>query len=247
VRRGAAVLAGLLVALAPATAGAATCPDTSGITGTNPAPAAVAAELDAQAAAKRVPATFLKAVAFAEGYDPATSRNWVQFEADGSPLVAADCGIGMMQVTLDARFDARRLASDWKYDVAAGAQILREKWEDSQAANPASLGADDEAVLENWWAALYRYNGSGPAAATYADTAFAFAQDPKHEAAPYTAAVPGLLRPVDVFAQFTAEEQFQGRSTHGTTSAPTRVVVVGSATRASTATRNALRAAATNT
>ncbi|MCU1484491.1 MAG: hypothetical protein JWN67_1237 [Actinomycetia bacterium] len=225
-----AVLAGLLVAGLPAAAGAATCPDTSGITGANPSPAAVGAELDAQAAAKKVPATLLKAVAFAEGYDPAASRNWVQFKADGAPLVAADCGIGMMQVTLDARFDARQLASDWKYNVAAGAQILRDKWDDSQRANPASLGPDDESVLENWWAALYRYNGTGAAARTYADTAFLFAQDPMHEAAPYTARVRGLRRPVDVFPQFTEARQFQGRATEAVLTEADGTVVARSST-----------------
>ncbi|HYD09035.1 MAG TPA: cell wall-binding repeat-containing protein [Acidimicrobiales bacterium] len=201
-----------LSGLVPA-ASAADCPSFGDVQGENPAPSAVATAVREVAAARNVPPTILAAIAFVEGYDPASARNWIQFRADGSPLVSADCGIGMMQVTNAASFDDDRLASDWRYNLDAGAQILRDKWEDSQAANPASLGADDPAFLENWWAAVFRYNGQGAAAAAYADRVFAQAVDPQAEPAIHVPPLPTLRTPTNVFPAYTTSQQFQARAT----------------------------------
>jgi putative cell wall-binding protein len=202
-----------VIAVLPVGATAATCPDVDDVRGSNPSPATVAAAIETVAADRDVPAPLLAAVAFVEGYDPASARNWIQFESDGSPLLSADCGIGMMQVTDTDGFDVNRLASDWRYNLDAGAQLLSDKWDDSQAANPASLGDDDPSVLENWWAAIYRYNGSGQAASDYADRVFTEAVDPQAEAALHTPWLPGLRTPTQVFPTYTTSRQFQGRTT----------------------------------
>lgn len=204
-----AVASVLLVAPAEAAA----CPTYDGVTGLNPAPRALATAIAEVAAARDVPASILAAIAFVEGYDPATARNWVQFEADGSPLVSADCGIGLMQITNAQGFDTAGLGADWRYNLDAGAQVLAQKWSESQAANPASLGADDPDHLENWWAAAYRYNGTGAAAASYADRVVATALDPAAEAAVFTPWLPTLRTPTQVFAGYTTSRQFQARAT----------------------------------
>lgn len=211
--RRAAVVAVLASATLAPSVGAATCPTFAGVSGDNPAPVALAAAIDEVAAARDVPAPILAAIAFVEGYDPATARNWVQFEADGSPIVSTDCGIGLMQITDTGSFDTTRLGSDWRYNLDAGAQVLAQKWQDSQNANPASLGEDDPDALENWWAAVYRYNGSGTAAQAYADRVFAQAVDPAAEPATFTPWLPTLRTPTQVFPAYTTDQQFQARAT----------------------------------
>lgn len=215
VKRRVGTVALLVVVLAwvasPATA--ATCEAFGGVREANPAPVEVAEEVRRVAEARAVPAVVLAAVAFVEGYDPAVAKNWVQFTADGSPLVSADCGIGLMQLTGAAGFDQQRLASDWRYNLDAGAAVLRDKWEESQAANPASIGRDDQGLLENWWAAVYRYNGSGAAATAYADRVFAQIVDPQAEPAAFVPPAPALRTPTQVFPDYTASRQFQARAT----------------------------------
>ena len=206
------VSAVVLAATAVPAAGAE-CPTYDGVDGRNPAPSELAAAIAEVAAVRDVPVPILAAIAYVEGYDPATARNWVHFEADGSPIVSADCGIGLMQVTDTADFDETRLGADWEYNLDAGAQVLAQKWDDSQAANPAALGADDPDLLENWWAAAYRYNGTGAAAAAYADRVFAAATDPSGEAAVFTAWLPTLRTPTQVFPSYTTSQQFQARAT----------------------------------
>ncbi|HWH31620.1 MAG TPA: hypothetical protein VNU01_03010, partial [Egibacteraceae bacterium] len=203
--RNAVLAAVMLLALAcagtPALAQEA-CEDFDDVAGANPAAAAVWAEIDAAARAARVPPALLAAVAFAEGYDEATARNWIQFRADGRPIVSFDCGIGMLQLTAADGYDARRLAADWRYNVRAGAAVLRAKWDASQANAPDGLERD-ERFAENWWAALCRYNGQGAAATAYADRAMAFATDPLGEAAVFTPPLRTLRTPSDVFPAFT--------------------------------------------
>ena len=221
----AALVAAVMVAMTAAPVRAATCPTFDGVSGTNPAPSELAAEIAEVAAARDVPATILAAIAYVEGYDPATARNWVQFEADGSPLVSADCGIGLMQITDATGFETARLGSDWRYNLDAGAQVLASKWAASQAANPAALGADDPDALENWWAAVYRYNGTGAAAAAYADRVFAAATDPGGEAAVFTPWLPTLRTPTQVFASYTTDQQFQARDTEAVLADDTGAIV----------------------
>ena len=237
-----ALLASVVVLAATATpAAAATCPTYDGVSGENPAPSALATAIAEVAATRDVPVSILAAIAYVEGYDPATARNWVQFEADGSPLVSADCGIGLMQVTDTGGFDITRLGSDWRYNLDAGAQVLAQKWADSQAANPASLGDDDPDALENWWAATYRYNGTGAAAAAYADRVFTAATDPSGEAAVFTAWLPTLRTPTQVFASYTTDQQFQARDTEAVLADGTGAIVERDSTFRPTAASSADR------
>jgi hypothetical protein len=53
-----------------------------------------------------------------------------------------------------AKFDRARVARDPVYNLATGAAILARKWEAT-----ACVGDKDPAVLENWYLALWAYNG----------------------------------------------------------------------------------------
>jgi hypothetical protein len=126
-------------------------------TGSNPSLASAAALLATSAATYGIPVQVLKAVAYRESA-------WNQFKPDGHPLISSDsvCGIGLMQITLGNRSDGVRLADDVAYNVDEGAKILKAKWDGLQnQTHPAPTGypLDDPAIVENWYAAICRYNG----------------------------------------------------------------------------------------
>jgi hypothetical protein len=166
------VLTGFLV-VAPAHASCGV----SGVRGTDPGHAALSAEIDRAAARRQVPPYLLKAVAWQES-------KWRQFDAYGRITLSPYCAIGVMQV-LPRGWDAGRLARDWKYNVDAGAQMLAAKMAESSANVPRSLGADDKRVAENWYRAVYRYNGSGGGAVRYADLVFATSGNPPSDIRPW--------------------------------------------------------------
>jgi putative cell wall-binding protein len=60
---------------------------------------------------------------------------------------------------------------------------------------------------------VYRYNGTGAAAADYADRVFLQATDPAAEAAVFMPWAPTLRTPTQVFAEYTTARQFQARAT----------------------------------
>ncbi len=109
------------------------------------------------------PCHVLYGVAFIES-------GWQQFCAPTSPpsevgkasrtIVSRDCGYGVMQVTSGMRtgespeFDAPRVAADALYDLRVGAAILAEKWN-----RVACVGDRDPAIVEDWYSALWAYNG----------------------------------------------------------------------------------------
>ncbi|HVE62736.1 MAG TPA: transglycosylase SLT domain-containing protein [Mycobacteriales bacterium] len=138
-------------------------------TGSNPSFAQVSAAIDAAAHRRQVPPPLLKAIAWKES-------GWGQFR-DGRAKVSGDCGVGIMQLT-GGSWDYRRLGADYAYNVDAGAQALASKMAASGANVPASLGSEERRVLENWYRATYRYNGSGYRAEGYADAVYALIAEP---------------------------------------------------------------------
>jgi len=112
----------------------------------------------------RFPCELLKAIAMAES-------SWRQFcvpdrPADqvGGPsrtIISFDCGYGVGQVTSGMRtqdavpdYDRQRVAGDPVYNLATGAQILAGKWKVTNC-----VGDNQPSVIENWYAAVWAYNG----------------------------------------------------------------------------------------
>lgn len=103
----------------------------------------------------------LKAVGWVES-------NWRQFTPQGRPLVSFDFGYGIMQITsgmagafgsVQGSIDPATqslIASDYTYNIAYGARMLAQKW-----ASVPKIGTGDPTVVENWYYALWAYNGWG--------------------------------------------------------------------------------------
>jgi hypothetical protein len=152
----------VLATLTPVPAGAATAPPL-----VQPATASIAVALDTAAlnalpagyprlgGAPMIPPTLLKAIAWAES-------NWRQFRAPDHPLTTPDWGRGIMQVTrgmggmpIDDTTQSA-IINNYVYNIACGARVLADKW----ATTPA-IGRHDPAVLEDWYYAIWAYNGWG--------------------------------------------------------------------------------------
>ena len=157
---------GLAGLASPLVAGACSAPTPSAVgaafelAGRGLLPASVP-QLPATGAVREVPPSLLKAVGWVES-------GWRQFDARGKPLVAPDFGYGVMQITsgMPGAFgDLRgsiapavqsRIASDYVYNIAYGAQMLVDKWNSTPR-----IGSGDPTVLEDWYFALWAYNGWG--------------------------------------------------------------------------------------
>jgi hypothetical protein len=95
---------------------------------------------------------------------------WKQFCVPDAPaasvgapertIVSFDCGYGVGQVTSGMHvgespaFDRARVASDPSYNLATGSLILREKWAATNC-----VGDNDPDIVEDWYVALWAYNG----------------------------------------------------------------------------------------
>jgi hypothetical protein len=186
------------------------------VRGSNPSYATVASHLKAAATAHGVPVQVLKAIAFKES-------GWRPFHSDGRPKISTDsvCGVGLMQVTLGSRTDGVKLASDVAYNAAEGAKILKQKWLDGldqDHPQPTGYDPDDPDVLENWYAAICRYNGCSFTAggdAAYASPVARLVRDPFHEGVPSAIVAhwppAGFTRPADADATYTFPGGFQAQ------------------------------------
>lgn len=114
-----------------------------------------------QGGAGGVPAVLLEAIAWVESH-------WSQDTPSGRPLVSYDFGYGIMQVTsgMPGAYgkisgtlptDVQdRIASDYVYNIAAGAAILAAKLDGTPL-----IGDGSPDALEHWYYALWAYNGWG--------------------------------------------------------------------------------------
>ncbi len=85
---------------------------------------------------------------------------WPYGSKKGQPIVSFDDGIGVMQVTphaISETFDRNSLLYDYKYNIEAGAQVILGKWKYVKGRNP--IGDMNHKVLENWYIAIWAYNG----------------------------------------------------------------------------------------
>jgi hypothetical protein len=103
-----------------------------------------------------VPCVLMSAVA-------QTESTWHQFGyvacgARATTLLSADCGYGIAQVTsgMDGSggFAPSRVAAEPAYNVSVGVNILIQKWQ-----NAPDLGNNDPSIAEDWYFALWGYNG----------------------------------------------------------------------------------------
>lgn len=123
----------------------------------------------------RVPAVLIKAISWVESGLTMASRS-VAFESAGPALVSFDCGHGLMQVTTgmtvplgtNGQPTERQIgvATSYVHNIARGTAMLVDKWNQAPEQRPIS-GIDtnsDPNLIENWYFALWGYNGfTGPA------------------------------------------------------------------------------------
>ncbi len=123
-----------------------------------------------------VPPTLLKAISWIESVT-SNGAPGLPFGAIGPALVSFDCGYGIAQVTSGMTVplgennqptDQQALvATHFAYNIGRGAAILIDKWNSAPDARPIA-GIDtnsDPHILENWYFALWSYNGfTGPGA-----------------------------------------------------------------------------------
>jgi hypothetical protein len=131
---------------------------------------------DRHTQAGQVPPVLLKAIAYIES-SITQSGSSNPFGSIGPTLIAFDCGHGVAQVTTgmtyptgeDGRGSPQQalVATHYAYNIARGANILVQKWNDAPEEKPIA-GVDTlghPAVLENWYYAVWAYNGfTGPGA-----------------------------------------------------------------------------------
>ncbi len=111
-----------------------------------------------------VPPVLLKAISWLEsGW--AQAANTVPYGTAGDALVSHDCGYGLMQVTTGMQnisgvptLDQAMIGGHSAFNIARGAKILAEKWNLSPEFRPI-VGTRDPSVIENWYYALWGYNG----------------------------------------------------------------------------------------
>lgn len=113
-----------------------------------------------------VPPTILKAVGFVESSWHMANYS-VPRGTSGDILVSFDCGYGVMQITsalawsmdngtaTDAEWQA---ATNYGKNLAAGAQVMVDKWNAAPQFRPI-VGSGNPAILEDWYYALWSYNG----------------------------------------------------------------------------------------
>ncbi|MEK3765817.1 SH3 domain-containing protein [Solibacillus sp. FSL K6-4121] len=100
-----------------------------------------------------VPPEIVKAVAEGE------SGNWRHFDQNGKAIVTADNGIGLMQITNQARYDQEKLKTDLVYNIQAGVETLDKMFNRKDLPG---INSGEREVLEHWYFAIMAYNGTKP-------------------------------------------------------------------------------------
>ncbi|MFZ2412990.1 MAG: stalk domain-containing protein [Candidatus Cryosericum sp.] len=118
--------------------------------GTNPPDTYIRARLKDAALRYNVPSAILMAIAYQES-------GWRQFDASGNTVIGSNAtsqDIGIMQINSTGRSDIDRLMTDIDYNIETGARMLDGKWKLAPG-----IGDRDRNVLENWYYAIWAYNG----------------------------------------------------------------------------------------
>jgi hypothetical protein len=124
----------------------------------------------------RVPPVLLKSISWIESSITQSSGD-VPWASIGPALITYDCGHGIAQVTSGMSIGAGEngrgtpqqalVATNFAYNVARGAYVLADKWNGGGEKIPIA-GSDSSGhplILENWYFAVWAYNGfTGPGA-----------------------------------------------------------------------------------
>lgn len=120
--------------------------------------------------ARPIPPSIFKSIIWIEStWSNATGK--VPYGGVGPLIVSGDCGYGLGQITsgmghlggdaLEPGVPSARQAiigTDFLFNLAEGARILAGKWNSAPAARPIA-GQGDPAMLEDWYYAIWSYNG----------------------------------------------------------------------------------------
>lgn len=99
-----------------------------------------------------IPSVILKSIARVESV-------YKQFNPDGSVFTGVSGSIGLMQIyNKYGWFDDEKLKYDIDYNIEAGADVLLRKWDLALEKLP-QIGNMDPNILENWYFAIWAYNG----------------------------------------------------------------------------------------
>lgn len=121
-----------------------------------------------------VPPVLMKSIAWVESSITQSGTD-VPFGSIGPSLISFDCGHGVAQVTTGMTVPTGEsgrgspqqalVATNFAYNIARGAYILVEKWNQAPEDRPVA-GTDTNGsplLLENWYFAIWSYNGfTGP-------------------------------------------------------------------------------------
>lgn len=118
----------------------------------NPSRAELEKKIEEVARKRGIPSVILKSIARVESV-------YKQFNSDGSVFTGRGGSIGLMQiVNRYGWFDDTRLKYDIDYNIEAGADVLLRKWDTALKTIP-QIGDMNPNVLENWYFAIWAYNG----------------------------------------------------------------------------------------
>ncbi len=120
--------------------------------GVNPPREELEIMIEEVAQKRAIPAILLKAIARVESC-------YEHYYSNGNPKITGT-SIGLMQINnRNGGYDTEKLKYDIMYNIEAGADVLLNKWSMSSYNTVSSVGNMDPNVLENWYFALWAYNG----------------------------------------------------------------------------------------
>ena len=120
--------------------------------GVNPTRKELEYMIERVAEKRAIPSILLKAISRVESC-------YEHYNKDGSPKITGT-SIGLMQINnRNGGYDSDKLKYDIMYNIEAGADVLLNKWSMSSYKEVSSVGNMDPNVLENWYFALWAYNG----------------------------------------------------------------------------------------
>lgn len=120
--------------------------------GINPSRQEIEFMIERVAQKRAIPSILLKAIARVESC-------YEHYNDNGSPKISGT-SIGLMQVNNNhGGYDNEKLKYDLEYNIEAGADVLLNKWSMSSYQSVSSVGNMDPNILENWYFALWAYNG----------------------------------------------------------------------------------------
>ncbi len=118
----------------------------------NPSRQEIEAMIDKVAVKRAIPSILLKSIVKLESA-------YSHFNSNGNPKITGDC-IGLMMINnRNGGYDTNKLKYDIEYNIEAGADVLLNKWSMSSYHSVPSVGDMNPDVLENWYFALWAYNG----------------------------------------------------------------------------------------